>query len=366
MANRPATTSHHPDSEVFRGVEVEFEGVTPLLHGPTLHGPTPHGPTPHGPTLSRSTSEFRPMVSRTSNTTEPSVSESLPAQPLPAQPLPAQPLAGKRALVSGSSQGIGRGIAISLAQAGAEVTINYRFDPQQAQGPQQAQDPAQAQEVVQQCQSHGVRAHAIAADMGIPADVERLVEEAADVMGGLDIVVSNAAYSDRHTMLASDLDEFRKTIDVSMWGAFHLVRNGAMKMVAAGNGGNIVVISSPHAHNPVPGAMAYNMAKAANDQMAKTAAVELARDRIRVNLIHPGWIDTPGERKFFSEQTLVERAAKLPMKRLGRADEIGRGVVFLCNPASEYITGSTLTIDGGIQLPWREMYRIEEAEKLAE
>jgi len=231
------------------------------------------------------------------------------------------------------------------------VTINYRSHREQAD------------EVVQQCESHGVRAHAIAADIAVQSEVERLVDEATDTMGGLDIVVSNAAYSDRHTMLDSDLDEFRKTIDISMWGAFYLIRRGAQKMVEAGRGGNIVVISSPHAHMPMPGAMAYNMAKAANDQMAKTAAVELCRDRIRVNVVHPGWIDTPGERKFFSEETLASESAKLPWNRLGRPDEIGRGVVFLCDPASQYITGSTLTIDGGIQLPWREMYRVEEAEK---
>ncbi len=106
--------------------------------------------------------------------------------------------------------------------------------------------------------------------------------------------------------------------------------------------------------------MAYNMAKAAIDQMARTAAVELAQYRIRVNIVHPGWIDTPGERKFFSEETLAEQAAKLPWGRLGRSEEIGRGVAFLCDPGNDYITGSTLTIDGGIQLPWREMYRTEE------
>ena len=131
------------------------------------------------------------------------------------------------------------------------------------------------------------------------SEVERLVDESVELMGGIDIVVSNAVYSDRHLMLESDLDEFRKTIDVSMWGAFYFVRAAAQKMVEAGNGGNIVVISSPHAHMAIPGAMAYNMAKAANDQMAQTAACELAQHRIRVNIIHPGWTDTPGERKFF-------------------------------------------------------------------
>ena len=257
-------------------------------------------------------------------------------------------LKGKRAVVSGSSRGIGRGIAVELAKAGAEVVINYRSRE------------SEADEVVGLCEQAGGKAHKFQADMAVQAEVEALVNRSVEMMGGLDIVVSNAAYSDRHLMLQSDLDEFRKTIDVSMWGAFYLVRSGAQKLVDAGQGGNIVVISSPHAHMAIPGAMAYNMAKAANDQMARTAACELAQHGIRVNIIHPGWTDTPGERKFFSEETLETEAAKLPWGRLGKPEEIGRGVAFLCDPGSEYITGSTLTIDGGIQLPWREMYRIDE------
>ncbi len=200
----------------------------------------------------------------------------------------------------------------------------------------------------------------IRADFGSESEVNDLVDQAIERMGGVDIAVSNAVYSDRHLFLDSDLNEFRKTIDVSMWGALYFVRAAAKQMVSQGQGGNIVVISSPHAHMAIPGAMAYNMAKAANDQMARTAACELAQYRIRANIIHPGWTDTPGERKFFTEETLSSEAAKLPWGRLGKPEEIGRGVVFLCDPRSEYITGSTLTIDGGIQLPWREMYRINE------
>ncbi len=258
-------------------------------------------------------------------------------------------LRGKRAIVSGASRGIGRGVAIELARAGAEVVVNYRSHPDEAE------------EVVQQCrQLSGSDAHAIGADFGTQHAVEELVEQAVQSMGGVDIIVSNAVYSDRHLFLESNLDEFRKTIDVSMWGAFYFLRAAGKKMVAAGNGGAMVVISSPHAHMAIPGAMAYNMAKAANDQMARTAACELAQHRIRVNIIHPGWTDTPGERKFFSEETLAAEGAKLPWGRLGKPEEIGRGAVFLCDPTNEYITGSTVTIDGGIQLPWREMYRLNE------
>ncbi len=258
-------------------------------------------------------------------------------------------LSGQRALVTGASRGIGRGIAIELARAGAEVVINYRSQPEEAA------------EVIARCEEFGVKAHAVQADLGNEDAVEELMERSVEKLGGLDIVVSNAAYSDRQLMLEADLEGFKRTIDVTMWGPFHLVRSAAKRMSVAGTGGNIIVISSPHAQMAIPGAMAYNMAKAAIDQMARTAAVELAQFRIRVNIIHPGWIDTPGERKFFSEETLEREGKKLPWGRLGKSEEIGRGVVFLADPASAYVTGSTLTIDGGIQLPWREMYRVEEA-----
>ena len=98
--------------------------------------------------------------------------------------------------------------------------------------------------------------------------------------------------------------------------------------------------------------MAYNMAKAAIDHMARTAAIELAPHRIRVNIVHPGWIDTPGERKFFTEEQIAAGAQTLPWKRMGRPDEIGKGVAYALSDDADYMTGSTLTIDGGVSLPW--------------
>jgi glucose 1-dehydrogenase len=86
--------------------------------------------------------------------------------------------------------------------------------------------------------------------------------------------------------------------------------------------------------------------------MAKTAAIELAEHRIRINIVHPGWTDTPGERKFASEDKINTAAANLPWGRLASSEEIARGIVFLCDPASNYLTGTTLLIDGGISLPW--------------
>lgn len=98
--------------------------------------------------------------------------------------------------------------------------------------------------------------------------------------------------------------------------------------------------------------MAYNMAKAAIDHMARTAAIELVREGVRVNVFHPGWIDTPGERKFFSEQQLSEGGQSMPMGRLGTAEEMAHGICFTLSDEADYMTGTTLTMDGGVGLPW--------------
>jgi glucose 1-dehydrogenase len=98
--------------------------------------------------------------------------------------------------------------------------------------------------------------------------------------------------------------------------------------------------------------MAYNMAKAAIDHMARTAAIELAKYRIRVNVVHPGWIDTPGERKFFTEDELADGAKSIPWGRMGRPEELGRLVAFMMSDDCDYMTGSTVLMDGGISLPW--------------
>jgi glucose 1-dehydrogenase len=256
-----------------------------------------------------------------------------------------QPLKGHAALVTGASQGIGLATAVALAQAGASVAFNYR------------QQPREAAAEVAQIERAGGRAILLAGDVADQPTVDRLVSDTVAAFGRLDIAVSNAAYSDRELFWEADMAGFRRTIDVTMWGAFYLLRAAARQMIAqrkaaTADGGSIVVVSSPHAYTPIPRSMAYNMAKAAIDQMARTAAMELAEHKVRVNVVTPGWIDTPGERKFASEETIQHAATKLPWRRLGKSQEIGRGIVFLCDPASDYITGSSLSIDGGITLPW--------------
>ncbi|MDZ4851958.1 MAG: SDR family oxidoreductase [Pirellulaceae bacterium] len=256
---------------------------------------------------------------------------------------PLRPLAGKKALVSGAGRGIGAAIAIALAKAGAEVAVNDLNHPA---------------ETVEACMKHGVRSIPAVADVGDYAAIQKTVNSVCEELGGLDIMVSNAAFSDRQLFYQADMAGFEKTIQVCMWGPFYLAREAARRMIAQGTGGNMVFIGSPHAYTAYPGAMAYNMAKAALDQMARTAAVELAEHRIRVNIVHPGWTDTPGERKFFFEEELLRRGAALPLGRLAAPEDIANGVSFLCNPNSSYITGATLSIDGGIVLPYQEMFRV--------
>jgi glucose 1-dehydrogenase len=243
-------------------------------------------------------------------------------------------------VVTGASLGIGRAAAVAFGRAGAKVVVNYRSHANQAE------------EVVNLIRSAGSQAIAVQADVADQAAVERLISHAVKEFGKVDVAVSNAAYSDRDLFYQADMTGFRRTVDVTMWGAFHLLRAATQQMIQQGGGGAICIVSSPHAFIPAPRAMAYNMSKAAIEHMAKTAAIEVAQFKIRVNLIQPGWTDTPGELKFASRETLDTAGAKIPLGRLGTAEEMADGILFLCNPRNTYITGAALLVDGGISLPW--------------
>ncbi len=222
-----------------------------------------------------------------------------------------------------------------------KVGINYRSHPQEAE------------QVAAEIKAAGSQALLLQADVADQAAVEDMVARVAEEWGRLDYYVSNAAYSDRELMVEASMDGFRRTVDVSMWGAFYGVRAAAKQIIKQGPGGGAIsVVSSPHAVIPIPTAMAYNMSKAAIDHMARTAAIELAPHRIRVNIVHPGWIDTPGERKFFSEEQIEKGGKALPLGRLGTPEEIAKGIAYTLSDDAIYMTGSTLTIDGGVSLPW--------------
>ncbi len=247
---------------------------------------------------------------------------------------------GKNALITGSSKGIGRAAAIALARGGANVAVNC------------SSSKAQAEEVAEEIRKLGRKSLVVACDVSELKAVQDMVAQTVSTFGSLDLFVSNAVYSDRQLMVDADMDGFRRTIEVSMWGALHGVRSAAQQMLKQGKGGAITVVSSPHAIIPFPTAMAYNMAKAAIDHMARTAAIELVKSGIRVNVFHPGWIDTPGERKFFTEEQLDTGARGLPMGRMGTSEEMAHGICFTLSDEASYMTGTTLTMDGGVGLPW--------------
>lgn len=247
---------------------------------------------------------------------------------------------GKNALVTGSSKGIGRAVALELAQRGANVTVNCRSGVDEAE------------QVAEEIRAMGRRALVARTDVSDQAGVEAMVARTVEELGSLDLFVSNAAYSDRELMIDANMEGFQRTVNVTMWGAFYGVRAASQQMVKQGTGGAITVISSPHAVIGFPTAMAYNMSKAAIDHMVRTAAAELVSHNIRINTFHPGWIDTPGERKFFTEEQLKAGGESLPMGRLGSSEEMAKGIAFTLSEDAAYMTGSTLSMDGGVGLAW--------------
>jgi glucose 1-dehydrogenase len=243
------------------------------------------------------------------------------------------------AVVTGASRGIGRGCALALARAGAHVVVNYRTHEEEAQ------------EVAAAIADLGREARLFGADVADRRAVDAMMAEALEYFGQIDIVVSNAALSIRRPFLELTIEDVARTWDVSLWGVFHACQAGARAMVPRGRGGKIIVISSVMAFMPYGHSVPYNAAKAAIEQMAYTIATELAPHRINVNVVEPGWTDTPGERRFTDDETLYAAGRQLPWGRLGTIEDVGAAVAFLASDAADYITGANLRVDGGFWLP---------------
>jgi len=244
---------------------------------------------------------------------------------------------GKTALITGAARGIGRGIALCLAEEGADIVVND-LPPKEGEG---------AAATAREIEALGRRAMAYHADVSQRDQVQAMFETAIAQFGELDVVVANAAFSIRKPVIESDWEDVKRTIEVTQFGVFHTCQAAAKHMVERGKGGKIVIIGSILGEVPFANSAAYNMSKAAVIHFARTLALELAPHRINVNVINPGYIDTPGERAFATEEQIAESAKALPWKRLGTPRDIGRAAAFLASDDADYITGTALVVDGG-------------------
>lgn len=247
-------------------------------------------------------------------------------------------LAGKKALVTGAARGIGRGCALELARAGADLAINDR-----------ERTPA-LEAVVAEVQALGRQAVLVEGDVFSRPGCERVVTNALAALGRIDALVSNPAFSRRAAFLDYDPDLFERVLQGTLEGGFHMSQLVARHMAQRGGGGKIVFISSVHARIPYARSVAYNAAKSGLNALAFTIAAELAAHRINVNVIEPGWIDTPAEHETFGTEAIQKAAPTLPWGRLGTPADIGKAAVFLCSDDADYVTGTALLVDGGFHL----------------
>lgn len=246
-------------------------------------------------------------------------------------------LDSKRALVTGAARGIGRGCAIELARAGADLILNDRPGNQDLQ--KTADD---VREIGRQCWT-------VEADVFSPEGCAELMQSAIQQAGEIDILISNPAYGKRDSFLNFSAGEFDKVIDATFKSGFHIAQAMARHRVEHGGGGKILFITSVVAEMPFEDCAPYSAAKAALNQLTQCIAVELFSHRINVNAIEPGWIDTPTERATFSDEVVDSSGPSLPWGRLGTPADIGRAATFLVSDAADYITGVVLAVDGGFR-----------------
>lgn len=243
-------------------------------------------------------------------------------------------LAGKTAIVTGAGRGIGKGCALELARNGADIVLNDRPD-----SPELQTTASELRELGRQC-------HVIESDVFSRAGCEQLVAAALRVVPQIDILVSNPAFSRRGAFLDYPPELFEATINGTLTSGYHMSQLVARHMVEHNVAGKIVFISSVQAEMPTALCFAYGTAKAGLNHMGRSIAVELAPHRINVNVIEPGWIDTPGEHVTFSDETIESEGKKLPWKRMGLPDDIGKAAVFLSSSDADYISGTVLPVDG--------------------
>lgn len=241
----------------------------------------------------------------------------------------------RTAIVTGSDSGIGRATAVALAELGCDVAITWHSDEQGAK--------ATADEV----RATGRRAEVRHLDLSALPGAADVIDELADTLGGVDVLVNNAGTGSMALLVDLDYDAWRQVIATDLDGAFLCLQRAARRMIAAGRGGRIVNITSVHEHQPRVGAGAYCAAKCGLGMLTKTAALELSEHQITVNAVAPGEIATPmtGQEDIDVHQ---QHRPGVPLGRPGDAREVAAVVTFLCSPAASYVTGASWPVDGGM------------------
>jgi glucose 1-dehydrogenase len=249
--------------------------------------------------------------------------------------------------VTGASSGIGRATALALAAAGAKVAVNHL--------PSEAEEAA---EVVARIDAAGSEAMAVAGDVSVEAEVEAMVAAAVGRFGTLHVLVNNAGIQRDAALVEMELDDWRRVIEVNLTGQFLCARAAAREFLRRGvvpevspAAGKIICMSSVHETIPWAGHANYAASKGGVHMLMRSLAQELAPARIRVNAIAPGAVRTAINRAAWeTEEARADLRRLIPAGRIGETHDIARAVVWLASDASDYMTGATLVIDGGMTL----------------
>lgn len=245
-------------------------------------------------------------------------------------------LTGKTALVTGASRGIGRAIALALAEAGADVAVNY------------AGSEAAAQETVRAIEALGRKSFAVRANVGKSAEFDAMVASVLETFGKLDILVNNAGITRDNLIMRMKEEEFDEVIETNLKGAFNGIKAVTRSMMKQ-RSGRIINISSVVGTLGNAGQANYVASKAGVIGLTKSAARELASRGITVNAVAPGFIGTDMTDKLPAE--MREKLEKdIPLGRIGKPEEIASAVLYLASDAASYMTGQTLHVDGGMYM----------------
>jgi glucose 1-dehydrogenase len=250
-------------------------------------------------------------------------------------------VSGKIALVTGASSGIGQGIALALARSGADIAINYH------------RDASGADATAEMVRAAGRRAITLAADVGAPDDVAQMFTALDSAFGRIDILVNNAGISGSGPVSETTFDAWERVIRTNLHGPFLCAQQAARRLIAQGDGGHIVNISSVHEEACSAGGAAYCASKAGLRNLTRSLALELGPHGVTVNDVAPGMILTPMNRHAQEDAEYLHWAEEqIPIRRVGQPRDIGSMVVFLCSDAGSSCAGRTFVVDGGWMLNW--------------